>query len=137
VSRELATLRVVGGAIVRGGRCLVGLRRGGEGKLSGWEFPGGKIEPNEAPTEALVRELREELAVDTEVLEQLAVTRRPVPERGFTLELTLYAARLLAGEPVPLEHAELTWVDGPGLATLDWCPADRVFIEVVQRLLEE
>lgn len=98
--------------------------RRGEGKsLAGlWEFPGGKVEGVESPQQALVREMREELGVEIEVLE-------PRPEVDWAygetlLRLMPYVCRLISGEPKALEHAEIRWCRVEEFPTLEWAPAD-------------
>ena len=72
-----------------------------------WEFPGGKCEPDETPEACLVREIREELAVDATLGELLLVTRHAYPER--TVELHFFRADV-AGAPVPQLGQQMRWV---------------------------
>lgn len=124
-------LVVVAAAICRDGRLLVA-RRGRPPALAGfWELPGGKVEPDEDEVAALTRECREELGVE------IAVTERVGPDvplpRGWTLRA--YAARLNAGEPQPLEHPELRWIDATELADLPWLPTNTALIPHLRELL--
>ena len=97
---------VVAGLIVNAGRVLIAQRgpvqKQPELALK-WEFPGGKVEPGEAPVAALVRELREELAVDVEVGPIWDVLFHAYP--AFDLVMLVYACRIVAGEPRPVEVA--------------------------------
>jgi 8-oxo-dGTP diphosphatase len=105
------------------GRVLV-CRRAPGGDLAGsWEFPGGKLEPGETAAGALARECLEELGVVAEVGELLGVTVHRYP--GRTVRLSFLAARLLAGPPRALVHAEIRWVAPGELSDLELCPADR------------
>jgi len=111
---------VVAAAIRRAGLVLVARRR----EPPGWEFPGGKIEPGETDEEALRRECREELGVDVIVGELLGET----PIR-FGVDLRLYAATIVRGEPEPLaDHEELLWARETDLGGVEWLPPDRALL---------
>ena len=115
-------LRVVGAAIVAGGRCLAARRSEAMALPLLWEFPGGKVEPGESPPEALRREIREELGVEVEVLERLGTGRAPHGERE--IELEVFLCRLVRGEPHPHEHDLVRWLGPEELHGLAWAPAD-------------
>ncbi len=116
---------VVGVALVVDGRVLAGLRPG-----RGWEFPGGKVEPGETPAQALVRECREELAVEIEPDRELGGAS------AGGIDLRLWSARLVAGTPTAgPDHAELRWVGADGLDALDWLPIDRDLLGRIRPLL--
>lgn len=114
---------VVGAALIDGGR-LLAARRSAPPELAGrWELPGGKVEPGEAPEAALVRELREELGVSTEVLARVP---GEWPLRAPYV-LQVWTARLVpgAGVPEPLEdHDELRWLGPDELWDVDWLEQD-------------
>ena len=116
-------IRVVAGLIEDNVGHLLACRRP-EGKhLAGkWEFPGGKIERGESPSEALIRELEEELGVIVETGETLS----PVVHdygRG-PIELIPLRCRITQGSPVAHEHSELRWCDPSELSALDLAAAD-------------
>lgn len=123
---------VVAGAVYDRGR-LLAARRSAPPELAGrWELPGGKVEPGESGEQALVRELREELGVETEPLERIP-GEWPLP-RGYVLRV--WTARLVSGVPAPLQdHDELRWL-GPGESgTVDWLEQDLPAVaEAVRRL---
>lgn len=123
---------VVAGAVYDRGR-LLAARRSAPPELAGrWELPGGKVEPGESGEQALVRELREELGVETEPLERIPGAW-PLG-RGYVLHV--WTARLVSGVPAPLQdHDELRWL-GPGECdTVDWLEQDRPAVaEVVRRM---
>ncbi len=118
-------LRVVGAALIGDGRVLAALRGPGMSDAGCWEFPGGKVEPGEDDATALVRELREELGIETEVGAPLGAAR------VGAVELHLYVARVRDGAPEAREHAQLRWVDARSIGTLLWAPADRPFLDAV------
>lgn len=123
---------VVAGAVYDRGR-LLAARRSAPPELAGrWELPGGKVEPGESGEQALVRELREEVGVETEPLERIPGAW-PLG-RGYVLHV--WTARLVSGVPAPLQdHDELRWL-GPGECdTVDWLEQDRPAVaEAVRRM---
>ena len=126
------TVQVAAAAVVRHGRVLAARRVSPVEVAGGWELPGGKVEPGESAVVAVVRELREELACDVRVVEQL-------PGRasiGAGHELTVYLAQLVAGSPLPHEHDAWRWLGPEELDELPWLPSNRPFLpELRQRLL--
>ena len=120
---------VVAAVIEEQNRFLV-TRRLPRTHLSGmWEFPGGKIDPDERHADALRRELREELDVDADVGQLEYETSHAYPERT----VTLYFYRcILKGEPRPALGQEMRWVARTELATLGFPPADA---ELIDRLV--
>ncbi|WP_062641229.1 (deoxy)nucleoside triphosphate pyrophosphohydrolase [Streptomyces maremycinicus] len=114
---------VVGAALLDAGR-LLAARRSAPPELAGrWELPGGKVEEGEAPEAALVRELREELGVDTETVERVP-GEWPL---GPPYVLRVWTARLRPGSaaPRPLQdHDELRWLTPAQIWDVDWLPQD-------------
>lgn len=119
---------VIGVAVIRRGQVLAALR---DAPVAGWEFPGGKVEPGETERAAGARELAEELGIQVVLGESLG-DAVPINER---YALRVYAAELVAGEPLPHEHEEIRWVGADELDGLDWLPADRPFLSRVQKML--
>src|SRR3546814_14836617 len=94
------------------GRVLLTQRPPGK-KLAGmWEFPGGKVEPNETPEAALLRALREELDLDISAACLAPYTFARHAYDDFHLLMTLYVCRRWAGQPTPREAQAMKWV-GP------------------------
>ena len=118
---------VVAGLIVGGdGRVLIAKRRADQALGGRWEFPGGKVEPGEAPVAALARELHEELGVAAEVGRIWDVLFHAYPE--FDLVMLVYVCRI-NGAPRAIEVADLAWVAPRDLAAWDILPADRPLVE--------
>lgn len=126
-------IAVVGAVIVRDGEVLCA-QRGPDGTLPGlWEFPGGKIESNETPREALVREINEELLCEVVVGDEVATTTY---EYEFAIiTLTTFYCDLIAGDPQLTEHAEVRWLRPTDLHALPWAPADVPAVEAIQARL--
>ncbi|MFI6229285.1 (deoxy)nucleoside triphosphate pyrophosphohydrolase [Micromonospora echinospora] len=124
---------VVGAAIVADGRVLACARSAPPEVAGRWEFPGGKVEPGESETDALVRECAEELAVRVEVGDRIGRDVRMAHGRAV---LRVYAARLLGDDrPRALEHAEMRWLSADELDTVDWLPADVPIVAALRPLL--
>ena len=117
------------------GRVLVQRRPEGTAMAGLWEFPGGKPEPGETPEAALIRELNEELGIETEAscLAPAAFAREPLGERH--LLLLLYVLRKWRGVPTALHASELKWVRPNELFALDMPPADKPLIGLLDALL--
>jgi 8-oxo-dGTP diphosphatase len=127
------TIEVVAAVILRDDRVLAARRSEHMSLPNVWEFPGGKVEANESPSSALVRELREEIGCTVEVGSAIENTRHAYP--FATISLTTFYASVVIGEPEPTEHAELRWCTPDELSALDWAPADLPAVEnVVQQL---
>lgn len=105
-------------------KVLVAERPAGKAMAGLWEFPGGKIEAGERPEESLVRELREELGIEVAAgaLEPLTFASHAYAD--FDLLMPLFVCRKWSGEPKPLEHAALRFVDAEELARLPMPAAD-------------
>ncbi|MFB7459271.1 (deoxy)nucleoside triphosphate pyrophosphohydrolase [Streptomyces sp. NPDC056188] len=114
---------VVGAALLDGGR-LLAARRSAPPELAGrWELPGGKVEPGERPEAALVRELREELGVETEAVERVPGSWPLRPP----YELQVWTARLRPGsaDPKPLQdHDDLRWLTPAEIWSVPWLDQD-------------
>jgi 8-oxo-dGTP diphosphatase len=123
---------VVAGLLVRDGVVLITQRRADQALPLQWEFPGGKVEPGEAPAAALERELREEIGVTVEVGKVWDVLFHAYD--AFDLVMLVYACRLVEGEPRAVEVADLAWVVPSELPRWDILPADR---PLVDRLVSE
>lgn len=114
---------VVAGALFDSlGRVLIAQRPNGKHMAGGWEFPGGKLEPDEAPLDGLIRELREELGIEVRAAEPLIAYEHPFADRRVFLDL--WVVRSFSGEPQPLEGQPLQWVaieqlDSVGLLEAD------------------
>jgi mutator protein MutT len=119
---------VVAAVIEADQRFLVTRRQPGVHLAGMWEFPGGKIDPDEAHASALRRELREELDVDVEVGERVYHTVHAYDDR--TVELHFYRCGL-KGEPRPLLGQQMRWVARDELPSLGFPPADRELIELL------
>lgn len=124
-------INVVGAVLTRG-QTILAAQRSSTMTLPGmWEFPGGKIEPNESPEQALLRELDEELLCSAEIGEHVQTTEHEY-DFGIVI-LTTYYCLLKGEEPRLTEHSEIRWVDAAELDQLDWAPADIPAVKQVMR----
>lgn len=117
------------------GRVLLAKRPEGKSMADLWEFPGGKIEEGETPEAAIVRELSEELAIDTKssCLAPLSFVSHEYED--FHLVMLLYVCRRWWGTPQPVVASELAWVRAPRLGDYAMPPADKPLISALQDLL--
>lgn len=117
------------------GRVLVAQRPAGKHLAGTWEFPGGKVEPGEPPELALVRELREELGIDTAASCLAPCGFASHAYERFHLVMLLFACRKWHGRPAGQQGQAVRWVRVPELFQLDMPPADRPLLGLLQALL--
>lgn len=122
-------IRVVAALIEEGGKFLVCRRPANKARGLLWEFAGGKVEQGEEKAAALVRECREELGVELDVGEVFTELTHVYPD--VTVRLTLFCARIAAGVPQRLEHAELRWATPQEMLSLKFCPADAPILRML------
>lgn len=125
-------IEVVAGIIKDGDKIFATQRGYGEFK-DGWEFPGGKMEPGETPQQALVRELKEELAIDVNVGEFLCTVDYDYPT--FHLTMHCFYCSVIGGELTLLEHEASKWLKMTELHSVNWLPADVDVVAALERNL--
>lgn len=136
IGAELPLVLVAAVALIDAdGRVLLARRPEGKAMAGLWEFPGGKVRPGEAPEAALVRELKEELGVDTAESCLAPFTFASHRYADFHLLMPLYVCRRWKGGPRPLEGQELAWVRPKHLADYPMPPADRPLVALLRDLL--
>lgn len=128
---------VVAAALIDGaGRVLLQRRPPGKQMADLWEFPGGKIEPGEAPEAALARELAEELAITVDPAAMTPLTFASAGLGARHLLLLLYVVRDWTGAPQPLEASALAWVTPAAMRDLAMPPADVPLVAILERFLQ-
>lgn len=125
----MKTIKVVAAIIIHSGKVFATQRGYGEFK-DGWEFPGGKVEPDETPQEALMREIREELDTEIEVGELLDTVEHDYPK--FHLSMDCFICKVKSGDLVLKEHEAARWLTQDTLDSVDWLPADLGLIENIK-----
>ena len=116
-------------------RVLIARRPKGKAMAGLWEFPGGKVEAGETPEEAVIRELREELGVETQTACLAPLTFASYRYDGFHLLMPLFVCRRFQGFPQPREGQTLKWVRARHLRDYPMPPADEPLIPVLIDLL--
>lgn len=128
----MKTLLVVAAALMNEkGEVLLAERPAGKQLAGHFEFPGGKIEPDELPEAALIRELKEELGidVDTSTLEPLTFLSHSYPEFGFHLLMPTWLIRTWRGTPQALEHTSLKFVPPRDMHKFLMIEADKPLVD--------
>ena len=131
----MKTVRVVAAVIkatnAKGEPIIFATQRGYGDFKDGWEFPGGKIEPNETKEDALIREIKEEL--DCTIKPTKFALNLEYQYPTFYLKMDCFEAVLTEGTPKLLEHNDAKWLTKKDLDDINWIPAD---IKVVNYLKE-
>lgn len=129
--KELKKIEVVAAVIVKDGKILATQRGYGEFKGK-WEFPGGKIDKDELEENALIREIKEELNADINIIDYLTTVRYDYPKFHLIMHTYICTLKndieLVKHNEKELEHDDVIWLNKEELNSLDWLPAD---IEVV------
>lgn len=129
-------MTVVAAALVdKRGRVLLQKRAPGRQMEGLWEFPGGKVEPGERPEAALIRELKEELGIETDEACLAPATFASAGLNGRHLLLLLYICRKWRGEPQALDASALKWARPNQMFDLAMPPADRPLIGLIDALI--
>ncbi|MCE6952221.1 (deoxy)nucleoside triphosphate pyrophosphohydrolase [Cereibacter sphaeroides] len=114
------------------GRVLLAQRPEGKSLAGLWEFPGGKVEQGETPEAALIRELREELGIETKASCLAPLTFASHSYDGFHLLMPLFACRRWEGIVQPQEGQRLAWVRPQALRDYPMPPADLPLIPILR-----
>jgi 8-oxo-dGTP diphosphatase len=121
-------IQVACGIIERNGLVLAAQRSDQMSMPLKWEFPGGKIHPDESPEKCLQRELLEELSVNIRVSQGLPVSEHDYP--SFHIALFPFICEIASGALSLNEHAALAWLHPERLDILDWAAADMPIVKV-------
>jgi 8-oxo-dGTP diphosphatase len=147
-------IRVGCGVIIENGALFAARRSSTSDQPMKWELPGGKLEAGESAAEAVVRELREELEIETELSsekpgldgygggspgegspgEGLLSTVYRYPEK--TIELIPVRVKIVSGLPRAVMHHEIAWIPLGKTEGIDWADADRALLEINNMLLD-
>ncbi|WP_067100209.1 (deoxy)nucleoside triphosphate pyrophosphohydrolase, partial [Streptococcus sp. DD13] len=124
-------IKVVAAAIEHKGKFFCAQRPEGKSLGGYWEFPGGKLEVGESPEETLLREIKEELNSEIEILSYL---NEASYDYDFgTVVMKTYHAKLISGNLDLLEHQNSIWLTPNELKTLNWAPVDRPAVELLTK----
>lgn len=134
VDNEMKTKSVVAAVIIQNGKIFATQRGYGDWK-GWWEFPGGKIEPDETPQDALRREIREELATDVSVGDLIHTVEYDYPK--FHLSMQCFLCTIVGDAPTLLEHEAARWLPKEDLQSVQWLPADVEVLSLIEPKLTE
>lgn len=124
-------VHVAVGVIVRQQQVLLALRSSNQHQGGKWEFPGGKVEPDETVAQALTRELLEEVAINVTETSSFMQLEYAYPEK--TVLLDIYLVTDFTGEPHGLEGQPLQWVNIADLSSIEFPDANQPIVERLQQ----
>lgn len=116
-----------------GKRVVFATQRGYGDLKGGWEFPGGKIEGEETPQEALKREIMEELETEIIVGELIDTIEDDYPT--FHLSMDCFWAEVVSGDLALIEHTDAKWLTKEELDSVEWLPADVTLIDKIKVII--
>lgn len=125
-------IEVVAALIWDGEKFLICQRPKNKARALLWEFVGGKVEAGESKEEALVRECKEELDITLSVGKEFMTVTHEYTD--ITVNLTLFNATILEGEPKKLEHNDIRWITPQEIPLYEFCPAD---VEILRKIQSE
>ena len=125
----MKTVNVVA-AVIREGNRIFATQRGYGAYKDFWEFPGGKIEADETPQQALEREIKEELDIEIIVGDLLTTVEYDYP--AFHLSMQCFWCRIAEGKLTLKEHEAARWLDPDSLDSVEWLPADLSIIPLIK-----
>ena len=121
-------------AIIRKEDKIFATQRGYGDFKDWWEFPGGKIEPGETPENALIREIKEELATEIQIDKFLYTVEWDYPK--FHLTMHCYMSSLLSDALHLNEHEAARWLNKEDIYSVNWLPADKILLPMIIKELE-
>ncbi len=124
--------QVVAALIWDGNRFMICQRPAHKARGLLWEFVGGKVEPGETREAALIRECREELAVELKVGDVFMEVDHVYPD--ITIRLILFHATIASGQPQKIEHNDIRWILPSQIPEFEFCPADE---EILKKIMGE
>jgi len=122
-------------AVIRKGDRIFATQRGYGAFKDWWEFPGGKVEPGETAEEALLREIREELATEIRIDKFLYTVEWDYPQ--FHLTLHCFMTSLLQQTLHLNEHEAARWLDASSIHSVRWLPADEMLLPLIVEELKK
>lgn len=117
-------------AILQKDQKIFACQRGYGEYKGGWEFPGGKVEMNESPEDAIKREILEELDVEIAIDEYIYTIEYDYPK--FHLSMKCYLCHIINGELLLKEASDAKWLSKDELYSVDWLDADKCLIPLIE-----
>lgn len=126
-------IKVTGAAILEANHVFAVQRSEDMTLTNYWEFPGGKIEANESKEDAIIREIKEELEVDIQIIDYIDTAEY---DYDFgTVRLHLFTAEIVNGDLTLNEHKDFQWIPFGKLTEIDWAPVDVPLAKTLQEKL--
>ncbi len=124
-------INVTAAILIKNGLILIAKRKASDALSNKWEFPGGKIEKGESPEECLIRELKEEFDINTEIEEYFGESIYQYPD--FKIKLIAYKVRWITGKIKSTSHDLYKWIKINDIDNYDFAEADRPLVKKLKK----
>jgi len=124
-------INVTAAILIKDGLVLIAKRKASDALSNKWEFPGGKIEKGESSEDCLIRELKEEFNINTDIEKYFGVSIYQYPD--FKIKLIAYKVKLISGKIKLTSHDSYKWIKINDIDNYDFAEADKPLVKKLKK----